>query len=565
MNPGPDLGAGSRPYGLPGLARNAVFAEHGMAATAHPQASRIAIDVLEAGGSAVDAAIAANAALGLMEPTACGIGGDLFAIVWDSRSGRLYGYNGSGRSPKSRSLAAMRKRAGPANLVPFLGSYSVTVPGAVDGWFALHEQFGKQPMREILSPAIAAAKAGFAVTPVIAALWAENMAALAGAGGIEEFENAHHTYLVGGHAPRAGDVFRNPDLAASYELIAREGRDAFYKGEIARATDSYMKRIKGDLRFEDFAAHRGDWVRPGTTEYRGYEVHELPPNGQGFAVLEMLNILKNVDLAQWGRGSAEVLHYLVEAKRLAYEDLAKFYADPDFYEPPLDALLSDAYGRARFAEIDPTRAMPSPKPGEPAIEAQSDTTYLTVADKAGMMVSLIQSNFSGLGSGLVPDNLGFMLQNRGALFSLKDGSPNLYAPEKRPFHTIIPGFVTKDGKPYISFGLMGGSMQPQGHVQVLVNIIDFGMDLQTAGDAARFFQDGGRQPTGAAGDPVGTLSVEPGVPTATIERLRALGHVVEVVDDGGVFGGYQAIRRDLKTGIYEGATEMRKDGEAIGY
>ena len=560
------LGRGARPYGLPGFARSPVFAAHGMAATAQPLASQIAIDILKAGGSAVDAAIAANAALGLMEPCSCGLGGDLFAIVWDPETSQLCGYNGSGRSPKSRSLDDMKKKAGESGLVPALGSYSVTVPGAVDGWFALHDQFGKLAMHDVLAPAIAYAKDGFPVSPVIAAAWADEMDYLGQAGDvIEELDNARHTFLPNGRAPRAGEIFRNPDLAATLELIAWSGREAFYRGEVAERIDRYMKRIGGDLKLADFADHLGDWVKPGTVSYRGFEVHELPPNGQGYGVLQMLNILKNVVLAQWPRGSAEVLHHMVEAKRLAFEDLAKFYGDPAFYDPPLKELLSETYGRARFARINPDRAMPSPAPGEPAIEGRGDTTYLTVADKSGLMVSLIQSPFLGFGSGLVPDGLGFMLQCRGALFSLKEDSPNLYAPGKRPFHTIIPGFVTKDGKPYMSFGVMGGSMQAQGHVQVLVNIIDYGMDLQAAGDAARFFHHGGAHPTGDAGDPIGVLQVEPGVAAETISRLRAMGHTVEVVDDGLVFGGYQAIRRNPETGIYEGATEMRKDGLAIGY
>ena len=460
----------------------------------------------------------------------------------------------------------MRKRAGASGLVPFLGSYAVTVPGAVDGWFALHEQFGKLAMHELLTPAIKYAREGFPVSPVIALQWISDFSALAGAGNlVEEFDNAHHTYLVNGQPPGAGRIFKNADLAATLEMIAKDGRDAFYKGEIAQTIDAYMKRIHGDLRFEDLADHRGEWVRPGHVDYRGFEVYELPPNGQGFAVLEMLSMLKNVELTQWDRGSPDVFHFLIEAKRLAYEDLAKFYGDPEFYEPPIEALLSDAYGRKRFSLIDPKRAMRSPAAGDLATDGKGDTTYLTVADKAGMMVSLIQSNFAGFGSGLVPDHLGFMLQNRGALFSLNDSSPNLYAPAKRPFHTIIPGFVIKDDKPYMSFGLMGGSMQPQGHVQVLINIIDFGIDLQAAGDAARFFHSGGHQPTGEAGDPLGVVQVEPGVSPAAVEGLRKRGHNVVVNDDGFVYGGYQAIRRDAKTGVYEGATEMRKDGLAIGY
>lgn len=562
--PARDIGPGGRPVGE-NWSRSPVYGANGMAATAHPLASQVAIDILKAGGSAADAAIAANAALGLMEPTGNGIGGDLFAIVWDPETERLYGLNASGRSPMGRSYDGLIEKLNGAEKLPPFGYLPVSAPGAVDGWFELHARFGKLSMRKNLAPAIAYAEEGFPVSPVIARYLELNLARFEEyMATITEFDNARATYFSTG-APKAGEIFKNPDLAKTYRLIARKGRDAFYKGEIARTIDAYMKRIGGDLAYEDLAAHKSEWVEPGCVDYRGVSLCELPPNGQGFAALQMANILKNIDLAQWPRGSAEVLHYITEAKRLAFEDLAKFYADPAFADIPVDWLLSEEYGRTRFALIDPEKAMTAPAPGEPKLEGEGDTTYLTVADKNGMMVSLIQSNYRGMGSGLVPDGLGFMLQDRGELFSLEPGHPNVYAPGKRPFHTIIPAFVMKDGAPWISFGLMGGGMQPQGHIQVLVNIVDYGMNLQEAGDAARLNHDGGRRPTGGDPDLLGVLNVEPGVPEETVERLRAMGHNVNVVDNGIMFGGYQAIMRDPETGVYAGATEMRKDGLAIGY
>lgn len=563
------IGPGGRPVG-PAWSRSPVYGANGMAATAQPLASEVAIAILKEGGSAVDAAIAANATLGLMEPTGNGMGGDLFAIIWDPKTQKLYGLNASGRAPMGRDLATMKAKVAAAGAtdgsIPLGGSLPVTVPGAVDGWFEMHEKFGKLPMKKVLAPAIDYAENGFPVSPVISFYWGFNFLRFEqNAAAIEEFDNARATYLIDGKAPVAGQVFRNPDLANTLRIIAKKGRDAFYRGEIARTIDAYMKRIGGDLRYEDFAAHKSEWVEPGCVNYRGYDVCELPPNSQGFAALQMLNILKNVDLKQWPRGSAEVIHYITEAKRLAFEDLAKFYADPAFSPAPLDWLLSDDYGKERFALIDPAKAMREVEPGDPKIEGTSDTTYLTVADKDGMMVSLIQSNYAGMGSGLVADGLGFMFQNRGALFSLEEGHPNAYAPGKRPFHTIIPAFVMKDGAPYMSFGLMGGSMQPQGHVQVLINLIDYGMNLQESGDAARLIHEGGRQPTSVDEDMLGTLTVEPGIPAATIEKLRKMGHKVEINASGVPFGGYEAIRRNPESGVYEGATEMRKDGAAIGY
>ena len=562
-----DIGAGGRPVDA-SWSRSPVYAENGMAATAHPLASQIAIDVLKAGGNAVDAAIAANAALGLMEPTGNGIGGDLFAIIWDPKTEKLYGLNASGRSPIGRSYDDLIARLDGEDSIPPFGDIPVSVPGTVDGWFEMHERFGKLSMRKVLKPTIEYANDGFPVSPVIAYYFAGNLARFESQiESINEFDNARATYFKDG-APGEGEIFKNPDLANTLNIIARKGRDAFYNGEIARTMDAYMKRIGGDLRLEDFAAHKSEWVDPGCVDYRGYDFCELPPNGQGFAALQMANILKNVDLSQWSRGSAEVLHYITEAKRLTFEDLGRYYADPAFADIPLEGLLSDDYGAARFALIDPKKANPAPAPGDPKLEGESDTTYLTVADKDGMMVSLIQSNYRGMGSGLVPDGLGFMLQDRGELFSLDPDHPNVYEPNKRPFHTIIPAFVMKDGVPFMSFGLMGGGMQPQGHMQVLINIVDYGMNLQEAGDAARLNHTGGRAPTDRLDDDVdllGTLHVEPGIPAATIKKLKAMGHRVDVVENGVMFGGYQAIMRDPETGVYVGATEMRKDGLAIGY
>ena len=560
-----NIGVGGRPVGQ-AWSRSPVYAANGMAATAQPLASQIAIDILKAGGSAVDAAIAANAALGLMEPTGNGIGGDLFAIIWDPKTQRLHGLNASGRSPKSRNLEQLRQQLGGATRIPPVGHLPVTVPGTVDGWFQLHQRFGSLPMQSVLAPAIRYAKGGFPVSPVIAYYFQRAEAAFnRRIAMIDEFDNARHTYFQP-RAPKAGEVFRNPDLGKTYAIIAQEGRDAFYQGTIAKTIDAYMRRIGGDLRLADLAAHKSEWVTPHCAAYRDVELCELPPNGQGFAALQMVNILRHAKLAQWPRDDPRVWHYLTEAKRLAFEDVAKYYADPQFADIPTEWLLSEAYGKARFDLIDPERAMLQPQPGDAKLEAAGDTTYLTVADSNGMMVSLIQSNYRGMGSGLVPDGLGFMLQDRGELFSLEPDHANVYAPGKRPFHTIIPAFVMRNKMPLMSFGLMGGSMQPQGHVQILINMIDYGMNPQEAGDAARMNHTGGRQPTGNGEDDLlGTLHVEPGVSAGTVSALEKMGHRVKIVSNGVMFGGYQAIYRDPETGVYIGATEMRKDGLAIGY
>ncbi|MBX7514726.1 gamma-glutamyltransferase [Qipengyuania sp. GH38] len=564
------IGAGGRPVGA-NWSRSPVIAQNGMAATAHPLATQIALDILKAGGSAVDAAIAANAALGLMEPTGNGIGGDLFAIVYDPASGKLHGINGSGRSPKGQTLDQLLEKLDGADSLPPVGPLPVTIPGTVDAWFAMHGKFGKLPMSDVLAPTVSYAREGHPIAPVIAMYLDRSLRAYTARQEAYpfEFDNARKVWFSDGTAPEAGEMFRNPDLADTLEAIGRDGRDAFYDGELTDVMVAYLQAQGSAFTREDFADHESEWVDPACALYKdGYELCELPPNSQGFAALQMVNILKNVDLSQWERGSPEVLHYITEAKRLAYADVARFYADPDFARFPAE-LLSEEYGRERFTLIDPTRAVPEFGPGEPKLEGEGDTTYLTVVDGNGMMVSLIQSNYRGMGGGLVAPGTGFMFQDRGELFSLDPAHPNAYEPGKRPFHTIIPAFVKKDGKPYMTLGLMGGGMQPQGHVQVLVNIVDYGMNLQEAGDAARLNHDGGRQPTealeGPSADPLGTLYVEPGIPVATVEALREMGHKVEVVSNGIMFGGYQAIARDPETGVLTGATEMRKDGQASGY
>jgi gamma-glutamyltranspeptidase/glutathione hydrolase len=558
----PPFGRGDRLVGANFATRAPVLARRGMVATAQPLATGIGLDILKRGGNAVDAAIAVNAALGLMEPTACGIGGDMFAIIWDPKSRQLHGYNGSGRSALGRSYEDLKDKLGGRKKIPLFGSLTVTVPGAVDGWFALHEKFGSRKIEALLEPAIAYAREGFPVSQLVAHLMERDMQLRMASEDVEEKDNAKGTYLVNGATPKEGQIFRNPDLAMSYEILAQGGRDAFYRGALATVMDRYFRRIGGDLRLEDLAAHRGEWVTPVSVNYRGYDVFELPPNGQGAAALQMLNIVEGYDLRAMGAGSADALHVMIEAKRLVYEDLAKYYGDPAFVTVPLDRLLSTDYARERRKSIDMARVNPAVGPGDPTL-ARGGTTYFTVADKDGMMVSFIQSNFRGMGSGLVPDRLGFMFHHRGEHFSLDPNSPNVYAPGKRPFHTIIPAFVMKDGEPFLSFGVMGGDMQPQGHVQVLVNLIDFGMNLQEAGDFLRFRHYGGTEATGDAPDGVGWVEVEDGLPPETRAELERRGHRLK---KGSIyFGGYQAIMRDRTNDVYWGASEMRKDGHAAGY
>jgi len=536
------------------VTRSVVYAPHGMAATSQPLATDMALDILKAGGSAVDAAIAANAALGLMEPTGSGVGGDLFAIVWEAKAKRLHGLNGSGRSP--RGLTRQWFLDNGHERIPSHGPLPVSVPGAVDAWFALHGRFGKLPMSDVLGPAIRYAREGFPLSEVIAYYWARNSELL------KKYPGFGEVYMPGGKAPQAGETFRNPRLAATYERLVEGGRDAFYTGEVARTIAEYVQQQGGFLAYEDLAAHRSEWVEPVSVNYRGYDVWELPPNGQGIAALQMLNLLEGYDLESMGFGSADYLHVWTEAKKLAFEDRARWYADPEFADLPVAALLSDAYADKRRALIRMDRAADAYPPGDAAALEQGDTIYLTTADADGNMVSLIQSNYRGMGSGMTPPGLGFVLQDRGELFSLEEGHPNVYEPGKRPFHTIIPAFVTKNGEAWLSFGVMGGGMQPQGHVQVLVNLIDFGMGLQAAGDAPRIRHDGSSEPTGERMSDGGVVRVESGLPAEALAGLRKRGHRVEVVSDGG-YGGYQAIRREA--GVWAGASESRKDGHAAGY
>ncbi|NCF85169.1 MAG: gamma-glutamyltransferase [Verrucomicrobiaceae bacterium] len=545
--------ANDRLTGATFASRSEVIAKHGMAATSQPLATQIAIDILKQGGNAIDAAIAANAALGLMEPTGNGIGGDLFAIVWDGKTQRLHGLNASGRSPKSLTLAEFRKR----NLerIPKFGPLPVTVPGCIDGWFALHKKFGKLPMKELLEPAINYAGEGFPVSEVIASGWRSGETVF------KDYEGFAETFLPDGKAPKKGEIFKNPALASTLQKVAEGGRDAFYQGEIAQTIDVFMKRVGGFLTAEDLAAHTSTWVEPVSASYRGYRLWELPPNGQGIAALQMLNVLEGYDLRGAGFGSPDHLHWLIEAKKLAFEDRAKFYADPDFHKLPTAELISKPYADKRRALIKRHAGM-AYDPGNPSLE-EGDTIYLTVADKDRNMVSLIQSNYRGFGSGLCPDGLGFCLQDRGELFDLREDMFNTYAPNKRPFHTIIPAFVTKYGKPYMSFGVMGGATQPQGHVQIMINMIDFDMNLQEAGDAPRVVHTGSSQPTGEVMTDGGHVNLESGFDYATVRSLLERGHKVQYAK--GPYGGYQAIRYDAENDVYYGASEVRKDGQAAGY
>lgn len=543
-----------RPTGAAFASRSEVIATQGMAATSQPLATQIALDILKKGGSAVDAAIAANAALGLMEPTGCGIGGDLFAIVWDAEKEELTGLNASGRSPQSLTLQHFRDIG--MTSIPYLGPLTVSVPGAVDGWYELHERYGRLPMPELLEPAIQYAEQGFPVTEFIADLWQEDIKLRT------EYPGNAEVFMPGGKAPETGDIFKNPNLANTYRMIAEGGRDAFYKGEIAAKIDAYMAEQGGFLTADDMAAHTSEWVTPLSTNYRGYEVYELPPNSQGIVALQMLNILEGYDLRSMGFGTTEYLHTLIEAKKIAYEDRAKHYADPDFYNVPYEMLLSKEYATKRRALISPDKSGDQFEAGDPKLE-QGDTIYLTVADSDGNMVSLIQSNYGDLGSGMTPEELGFQLQNRGQLFSLEEGHANVYEPGKRPFQTIIPAFVMKDGKPWLSFGVMGGSMQPQAHAQIIVNLVDFDMNLQAAGDAARMRHAGSSQPTDQVMTDGGRVYLESGIGEDVREKLRAMGH--NVSDGRASMGGYQAIIRDEVKGVYFGASESRKDGQAAGY
>lgn len=537
--------------GEPFATRSEVIAQNAMAATSQPLATQVALEVMKRGGNAVDAAIAANAMLGLVEPTGCGIGGDLFALVWDAESKQLYGLNASGRSPQSLSLDYFKENG--HKKIPSFGALPVSVPGAVDGWFMLHDRFGSVPMSAVLAPAITYAREGFPVSEVIAYYFEMNKAR------IGHYPGFADVFMPNGDVPKKGEVFTNPNLAATYEKIATGGRDAFYKGDIARTIGAYIKDQGGFLSYADLAAHTSTWVEPVSANYRGYDVWELPPNGQGIAALQILNVLEQYDIEGMGFDSAEYIHTFVEAKKLAFEDRAKFYADPDFVETPVEWLISKQYAQQRRSLIDPKKAAKRYDAGQ----YEGDTIYLTVADQQGNMVSLIQSNYRGMGSGMTPTDLGFVLQNRGESFNLQEGHANVYAPNKRPFHTIIPAFVTKNNKPYMSYGVMGGGTQPQMHAQIIVNMIDFGMNLQEAGDAPRILHSGSSEPTGSLMEDGGYISLESRFSPTVRRSLIQKGHVLS--DVVGAFGGYQAILKDPNNGVYYGASESRKDGHAAGF
>jgi gamma-glutamyltranspeptidase/glutathione hydrolase len=584
---GISFGQIDRITGKPFATRSEVLARHGMVCTSVPAATQVGLEILKRGGNAVDAAIAANATLGLVEPVSNGIGGDLFAIVYSAKENKLYGINGSGRSPLGLSYEQMKAELDKLHrkTIPPRGMLPISVPGTVDAWNELQKKFGKLKLSDDLAPAVKYAEEGFPVTELIAFYWRF---------GPEVYKDLPGAFLQTytldgkGRTPAKGDIFKNPALAKTLRLIGEKGRDAFYKGEIADKIDKFMRENGGFLRKADFEKHTSAWVDPVSTNYRGYDVFELPPNGQGIATLQILNILEGFDLKSMGRNSAETLHAMIEAKKIAWADRAKFYADPEFAKIPLAGLLSKEYAAERRKLIDPGHAAKAVEAGVPpanGAESQAtreplqdsvatpkrspvddgDTIYMCTADDEGNMVSLIQSNYRGMGSGIVVPGLGFMFQDRGELFSMEPGHANVYAPGKRPFHTIIPGFVMKDGKPWEAFGVMGGGMQPQGHVQVLTNQIDFGLNAQEAGDASRWQHEGDNEPTGEKMEKGGYVEVESGIPYEIVRELEKRGH--EVRFDVGGYGGYQAIKVELHDGqrVYVGASESRKDGQAAGY
>jgi gamma-glutamyltranspeptidase/glutathione hydrolase len=552
----PSAFASDRITDRPFVTRSEVIAANGMASTSHPLATQIAVDILKQGGNAIDAAIAANAALGLMEPTGCGIGGDMFAIVWDAKTEKLYGYNGSGRSPKSLTYDKLMEELDALGVskIPAKGVLPISVPGCVDGWFALHDRFGKLPMQAILDPAVKYSREGFPITEVIGYYWGRAIKAFGEQPGFLEVYAKPN-----GEAPQKGELWKNPALADTLEAIGKQGRDAFYKGDIAKQIASFVQEHGGYLSYNDLVEHEGEWVEPLSTNYRGIELWELPPNGQGIAALQMLNVLEHFDFSEIPFGSAEHIHLFTEAKKLAFADRAKFYSDPAFNDLPIDKLISKTYGESQKARIDPNKAAKSVATGLPN---EGDTIYLSVADKDGNMVSFIQSNYRGHGSGVTPPTLGFCLQDRGELFHLDPDHLNVYEPGKRPFQTIIPAFITKGGEPWVSFGVMGGATQPQAHVQIVMNLVDFGMNLQEAGDAPRIVHTGSVQPTGGEMTDGGELHLESGFSDETLETLKSMGHTI--TDAPGIFGGYQAVMLN-EHGLWVGASESRKDGHSAGY
>ena len=568
--PHADVGMGDRITGAPFAGRSTVWGANGAAATAHPAATLIGIDTLRRGGSAIDAAIAINAALGFLEPTANGIGGDAFCMLWDPKQKKVVGFNGSGNSPLGLSLETARSKKGPDGYLPKYGAVTVNVPGTVDAWWSAHQRYGKLPWKDVLLPVAELCEAGVPMPQVIAYYLQRNMAGFdASAAIIEENVNWKAVYAPTGRTPTVGEVFANPHLGRTLRMIAEGGRDAFYDGPIADGIEAYFKRIGGWMTRADLAAHRTEWVEPIQTNYRGVDVFSLPPNSQGLSTNQILNICEQFDLKAMGFQSAASIHHQAEAKRLAFEDRARFFADPRFSPAPLEWLNSKAYAAERARLIRPDRVMDRAFPGD--APAHGDTTYFSVADKDGMMVSWIQSNYRGMGSGLAPDDghgrpLGFMFQDRGELFALTDGHPNVYAPGKRPFQTIIPGFACRDGEPWMAYGVMGGGMQPQGQAQIIINMVDYGLEPQEAGDSPRWQHEGSSEPTGHPAEGVGVLHLESGVPAATRAGLEAMGWRLGPPNGG--FGGYQNVVKQINDQgrwTYGAATEMRKDGIALAY
>ena len=532
--------------------RSEIITQNGMAAASHPLATQVALDILKQGGNAIDAAIGANAVLGLVEPTGNGIGGDLFTIIWDSKTGKLYGLDASGYAPKAANLNYFKEHG--YEQIPAYGPLSVTIPGCVSGWAEMHKKFGKLKWKDLFNPAISYANQGFPVTELVAFYMKSSSEILS------KYPGYKQTYMIHDHSPEKGEIFKNPNLAKTLEKIAIHGSDAFYKGDLAKTIASFIQEQGGLLSFEDMAEYKAEWVEPVSVNYRGYDVWEIPPAGQGIAALQMLNILEAYDLKSMGFGSKEYIHLFVEAKKLVYEDRAKYYADTKFSKVPVEKLLSKEYANDRRKLINLNK---SAKNFEAGLQEQGNTIYMTVADKEGNMVSLIQSNYRGMGSGMIPTGLGFMLQDRGELFSLVPGHANVIEPRKKPFHTIIPAFITKNGQPYISFGVMGGGMQPQGHVQIIVNMIDFGMNLQEAGDAPRIQHIGSSEPTGEKMTDGGWIELEDGFQYESIRELMKMGHKVKWGLGG--YGGYQAIKYDPVNKNFYGASESRKDGQAAGF
>ena len=551
----PLIPSAERPTAQPGKAgRSVTLANNGMVAASHPLAAQIGLDVLKAGGNAADAAVAASAAMGLLEPMSCGIGGDLFAIVYDAKTQKLYGLNANGAAPAKMTRAFFKAKG--LDEIPERGELSWSVPGCVDGWDQLRAKFGTKSFKDLLAPSIEYGEKGAPVPEVIAGYWR-------GAERVRDPDFGKVFLMPNGRAPQHGDVFKNPALASSYKLIAKDGRDAFYKGEIAKRLVAFSEKKGGLLNADDLAGHTSEWVEPVKTTYRGYDVWELPPPGQGIAALQMLNLLEPHDIKGMGPTSADYWHLMVEAKKLAYADRAKYYADPKFAKVPVSDLISKEYAKGRAKLFDPKKAGVNVAAGDAKL-GKADTIYLCVVDKDRNCVSLIQSNYFGFGSGLAPPDLGFALQNRGTLFALDPAHANALEPGKRPFHTIIPAMVTRGGKPVFPFGVMGGDMQPQGHVQVLVHLLDFGMNVQAAGEAPRIEHVGSATPTGKPEKPKGgTVKAEVGIPDTVIDELERRGHVVERVKVNG--GGYQGILIDPKTGVLHGGSEARKDGAAVGY